>query len=116
MSALLPWDAGYDTGQIPELLGTYLEHRRASGAQPLDLARELLQYGPTAGTIRPVVAAALDRDDGIRADPESIVVTVGAQEAMLLVLRALFAGPRDVLAVEPMAARKMIAANGTSST
>ena len=31
--------------------------------------------------------------------PESIVVTVGCQEAMFLTLRALIAGPRDVLLV-----------------
>src|SRR5690606_13203770 len=45
------------------------------------------------------VAATIANDDGIEVSPESIVVTVGAQEGMLLALRALVRDPRDVLLV-----------------
>jgi (S)-3,5-dihydroxyphenylglycine transaminase len=38
-------------------------------------------------------------DENIDVPAESIVVTVGAQEAMLLLLRALISGPQDVLLV-----------------
>ncbi|HEY3004803.1 MAG TPA: PLP-dependent aminotransferase family protein, partial [Kribbellaceae bacterium] len=62
--------------------------------------RDLLyQYGPTVGQIRELVAASLRDDENVDVAPESVVVTVGSQEAMLLVLRALMAGPDDVLLV-----------------
>jgi (S)-3,5-dihydroxyphenylglycine transaminase len=38
-------------------------------------------------------------DEGIMAAPEAVVVTVGCQEAMFITLRALHAGPDDVLIV-----------------
>ncbi|GGU32543.1 aminotransferase-like domain-containing protein [Lentzea flava] len=64
--------------------------------------RELMQYGRTQGVINDLVARNLLVDEGITASPESIVVTVGCQEAMFLVLRALRATPSDVvLAVAP---------------
>jgi (S)-3,5-dihydroxyphenylglycine transaminase len=59
----------------------------------------LYQYGPTAGQIRELIATSLREDENIDVPPESIVVTVGSQEAMLLVLRALFSRPDDVLLV-----------------
>ncbi|MFD7664973.1 PLP-dependent aminotransferase family protein [Streptomyces sp. NPDC059788] len=66
------------------------------------IVRALFQYGRTKGIVRDLVARHLAVDEGIVADPESIVVTVGAQEAMLLVLRALRRDGRDVaLAVSP---------------
>jgi (S)-3,5-dihydroxyphenylglycine transaminase len=59
----------------------------------------VFQYGPTAGRIRELIARSLRDDENIDVPAESIVVTVGCQEAMLLVLRALIAGPRDVFLV-----------------
>ncbi|MFF1481773.1 aminotransferase class I/II-fold pyridoxal phosphate-dependent enzyme [Streptomyces sp. NPDC058301] len=50
-----------------------------------------------------LIARCLERDEGIEADPEAVVVTVGCQEAMFLVLRALRSDDRDVLlSVSPM--------------
>lgn len=64
--------------------------------------RTVFQYGRTKGIIHELVATNLQLDEGIAVDPESIVVTVGCQEAMFLVLRALRADDRDVLlAVSP---------------
>ena len=59
----------------------------------------MYQYGPTSGMIRELVAASLRADEEIDVPPESIVVTVGCQEAMLLVVRALIRDPTDVLLV-----------------
>ncbi|AGM07910.1 PLP-dependent aminotransferase family protein [Amycolatopsis keratiniphila] len=59
----------------------------------------LHQYGPSRGLINDLLADALRADVGVDVDPEAIVVTVGCQEAILLTLRALFAGPRDLFAV-----------------
>lgn len=62
----------------------------------------LFQYGRTKGILHELIARHLALDEQVTVDPEAIVVTVGCQEAMFLVLRALRAGPRDVLlAVAP---------------
>ncbi|MGW1489643.1 aminotransferase-like domain-containing protein, partial [Micromonospora parva] len=54
------------------------------------------------GIVHHLIARHLAVDEGITVDGEDIVVTVGCQEAMFLVLRALRAGPTDVLlAVAP---------------
>lgn len=55
------------------------------------------QYGTTKGIICDLIARHLAEDENIQADPESVVVTVGFQEAVFLVLRALRASERDVL-------------------
>ncbi|MFI0982557.1 PLP-dependent aminotransferase family protein [Streptomyces sp. NPDC021093] len=78
----------------------FLEHLvHEEGHTPARARRLLFEYGPSRGLINKIVADALRRDQGIDVPPSSIVVTVGAQEAMLLVLRALFRTRDDVLAV-----------------
>lgn len=59
--------------------------------------QQLGQYGRTSGMIREVIAKHLELDEGIRVDTDSIVVTVGAQEAMAIVLATLFDGHHDIL-------------------
>src|SRR2546421_10439398 len=77
----------------------FLDHLVRTRSGNRDVARRLLfEYGPSAGIINDLVADAL-RGDGIDVPAAAIVMTVGAQEALLLVLRALFGGPGDVLAV-----------------
>ncbi|MGH3692815.1 MAG: PLP-dependent aminotransferase family protein [Pseudonocardiaceae bacterium] len=64
--------------------------------------RILCQYGRTSGIVHDLIARSLTLDEHINVDPESIVVTVGCQEAIFLVLRALRSSDRDaVLAVSP---------------
>lgn len=94
-----PYDGFFDVEQIFGHLRRYLDHLAAHGRTPAEVRTALYQYGPTAGQIRDVIADSLRVDEGIDVPPESIVVTVGAQEAMLLVLRALVAGPEDVVLV-----------------
>ncbi|AUH39252.1 aminotransferase-like domain-containing protein [Streptomyces sp. CMB-StM0423] len=94
-----PYDGFFDTEQVFTHMRTYLDHLAAHGGTPEDIRTALYQYGPTAGQIREIIAESLRADEGIDVPAESVVVTVGAQEAMLLVLRALFSGPDDVLMV-----------------
>jgi (S)-3,5-dihydroxyphenylglycine transaminase len=62
----------------------------------------LLQYGRTKGIIHDLVARNLAVDENIEVDPESVVVTVGCQEALYLTLRALRRTEQDaLLAVRP---------------
>ncbi|MFC4114321.1 aminotransferase class I/II-fold pyridoxal phosphate-dependent enzyme [Nonomuraea zeae] len=94
-----PHDGFFATEDVFTHLRRYVDHLEESGATPAQVRSALFQYGPTNGQIRDLVAASLRADEGIDVPPSSIVVTVGAQEAMLLAVRALIAGPDDVLLV-----------------
>jgi (S)-3,5-dihydroxyphenylglycine transaminase len=94
-----PYDGFFDTEQIFRYIRSYLDHLLENGNSPDQIRDALFQYGPTAGRIRGLIAASLREDENIDVRPESIVVTVGCQEAMFLALRALISCPRDVLLV-----------------
>lgn len=82
---------------LPRYLRTFIDYLGAEKART-----QLFQYGRTKGLIHELIAANLAVDEGIDADPESIVVTSGCQEAMFIVCRALRSDDRDVLlAVAP---------------
>jgi (S)-3,5-dihydroxyphenylglycine transaminase len=94
-----PYDGFFDTEQIFTAIRRYLDHLAELGNSPEQIRAAMFQYGPTAGQIRELIAASLREDEGIEVPAESIVVTVGFQEAMLLALRALISGPGDVFLV-----------------
>ncbi|MFD4601292.1 PLP-dependent aminotransferase family protein [Streptomyces sp. NPDC058464] len=94
-----PYDGFFDVDQVFGHLREYIGHLAAGGDSADRIRDAIFQYGPTAGLIRQLIADSLRVDEGIDVGPESIVVTVGCQEAMFLVLRALIAGPGDVLLV-----------------
>jgi (S)-3,5-dihydroxyphenylglycine transaminase len=94
-----PYDGFFDTEDIFAHLRRYLDHLAEAGQSPQQIRTAMYQYGTTAGQIRQLIADSLRVDEDIDVSAESIVVTVGAQEGMLLVLRALIAGPEDVLLV-----------------
>ncbi|HWW72349.1 MAG TPA: PLP-dependent aminotransferase family protein [Duganella sp.] len=86
-----------DVGHYLDVYVRYLsEKQNLSAAQ---VRRRLYQYGPARGQINELLADALRMDEQIEVAPRDIVVTVGCQEAMVLVLRTLCPGPNDVLAV-----------------
>ena len=94
-----PYGGFFELESIFDSVRRFLDHLAESGRSPAAVRNALYQYGPSAGIIRDLIAASLRDDEGIEAGPESIVVTVGAQEAMFLALRALFADRDDVLLV-----------------
>lgn len=94
-----PYDGFFRTGQIFTHFRRYLDHLAGGGESDAQIRDALFQYGPTAGRIRELIADSLRVDENIDVAPESIVVTVGCQEAMFLALRALISGPADVLLV-----------------
>jgi (S)-3,5-dihydroxyphenylglycine transaminase len=94
-----PYDGFFDSEQIFAHIRRYLDHLAESGRSPEQIRTAMYQYGTTAGQIRELIADSLRVDERMDVPAESIVVTVGAQEGMLLVLRALIAGPDDVLMV-----------------
>ena len=73
-----------------EHLEPYLQYRQSSDLDALG------QYGRTNGIIGDLIAKLLANDQGIQADPDDIVVTVGCQEAMFLCLLTLCSRPDDV--------------------
>lgn len=70
-----------------------------SGCAERQVWEDLGQYNRTNGLIRDLISDHLANDEGIHVSPESIIVTVGAQEAMAIALNGLFDPASDVLLV-----------------
>ncbi|BCL17912.1 aminotransferase-like domain-containing protein [Micromonospora sagamiensis] len=98
-----PHEGFFSVDLIRRYLDTYTEHLlREYDRDETRVCQDLLQYGRTKGLIHDLVAKSLSVDEGIEVDPDSIVVTVGAQEGLYLVLRALRRTAGDaILAVQP---------------
>ncbi len=94
-----PYEGFFEPEDVPAYLETYLDHLADRGLGRDAVRTALFQYGPTKGIINELVVRSLANDEGLTVDPGAVVVTVGAQEGMLLTLRALCAGPDDVLLV-----------------
>ncbi|MFF0468740.1 PLP-dependent aminotransferase family protein [Micromonospora zamorensis] len=103
LAAGRPYEEFFDLAAVHRHLDTFHRHLTDDLGHSSEQARRLLlQYGRTKGIVHHLIARNLAVDEGITVDPEAVVVTVGCQEAMFLVLRALRAGPEDVLlAVAP---------------
>lgn len=93
-----PYEGFFDTDQLHEYLKVFTDYLRSErGMTEHQVSRTLFQYGDTKGVIAELIARNLAVDEDIHADPRSVVVTVGFQEALFLVLRALRADDRDAL-------------------
>jgi (S)-3,5-dihydroxyphenylglycine transaminase len=103
LAAGRPAEQFFQTESIERYLRRFCLHLQSDlGYSEEEVRRALFQYGRTKGIVHGLIAANLAQDEGISVDPESIVVTVGCQEAMFLVLRALRSTASDVLlAVAP---------------
>jgi len=88
---------------VPESLGkvqTYVDYRAAtSGLDPRAIWSDLGQYNKTNGLINDLIVRQLANDEGITADPRSIMVTCGCQEGMVILLVGLFNPATDSLLV-----------------
>lgn len=97
-----PSDANHDLTKLSVYIERYLRHARDSGVTETRLTKLMFMYGPVNGFILTEVARMLAKDEGIEVPPEAIMITNGAQEAMLVALRGLCTGPDDVLlAISP---------------
>jgi len=95
-----PYEGLFDPDSVTADIATYTAYLRDSlGFGPGRVREALFQYGRTNGQIHALVARTVANDEDLHVPPEAVVVTVGAQEGMLLAVRALAAGPRDVLLV-----------------
>ncbi|MDQ3788208.1 MAG: PLP-dependent aminotransferase family protein [Actinomycetota bacterium] len=102
LAAGRPYDGFYSVEDVIRYQRSYVDHLRDSGAGEERIRGLLLQYGRTNGQLGELIARMLEIDENITVPAESVMVTAGCQEAMIIALRALCAGPRDViLAAEP---------------
>ncbi|MEU1967499.1 PLP-dependent aminotransferase family protein [Micromonospora sediminicola] len=103
LAAGRPYEEFFDSALLHAHLDRFRRHLADDlGLDRAQVDRTLLQYGRTKGIVHHLIARHLAVDERMTVDPETIVVTVGCQEAMFLVLRALRADPADVLfAVAP---------------
>ena len=102
LAAGRPFDEFYAVEDVQRYLAAYVGHLRAQGLAEARVRQAILQYGRTNGLLGAMIARMLELDEDIRVPAESIMVTSGCQEAMIIALRGLCAGPEDVvLAAEP---------------
>lgn len=102
LAAGRPFDEFYTVEDVERYLSVYLGHLRAQGMAESHIREAILQYGRTNGQLGALIARMLEIDENIRVPAESIMVTSGCQEAMIIALRGLCANPEDVvLAAEP---------------
>ncbi len=97
LAAGRPYEGYFRTEDIARHLATYTDYLAAAGRTPSEIRRQLMQYGRTNGFIHDLIARTLATDEGIEVPPEAVMVTTGCQEAMVIALRGLGAGPRDVI-------------------
>jgi (S)-3,5-dihydroxyphenylglycine transaminase len=99
-----PFEEFFDVALIHQYIDSFCDYLRTDlGYSQARASQALFQYGRTKGIVHELVARHLSLDEGIEVDPESIVVTVGCQEGMLIALRALRRDERDiVLSISPM--------------
>jgi (S)-3,5-dihydroxyphenylglycine transaminase len=98
-----PCEEFFDVKLIHQYLDYFCEYLRDDlGYSEAQVSQTLFQYGRTKGIVHELIARQLAADEGISIPAESVVVTVGCQEAMFIVLRALRRDSDDLLlAVSP---------------
>lgn len=94
-----PYEGFFDDLDLSQYIKRYVDHLHSLELTSSQVNRRLYQYGPSRGHINQLIADALRVDEGIEVSPEAIVITVGCQEAVYLVLSALFSYKSDLLAI-----------------
>jgi (S)-3,5-dihydroxyphenylglycine transaminase len=98
LAAGRPTERYFDLARVHRYLDTFHAYLTTTfGGDQARADREMMQYGRTKGIIHELIARHLATDEDIHVPAESIVVTVGCQEAMYLTLRALRRTSADVL-------------------
>jgi len=102
LAAGRPFDEFYAVTDVERYLACYVDYLRVQGMSEAEVRQAILQYGRTNGQLGMMIARMLEVDEDISVPEESIMVTSGCQEAMIIALRGLCAEPEDVvLAAEP---------------
>lgn len=95
-----PYLVHLDNADLGRYLTLGVEHLgKERGLDPTRARRLLVDYGPSRGLINDLVATSVRADLDVDVPADSIVITVGAQEGMLLALRAVMRADKDLLGV-----------------
>lgn len=93
-----PMDAHFGVEDCVESISEFVSSTaEGRGISRQQVWNELGQYSRTNGVINDLIAKQLARDEGIHVSAGAIMVTVGAQEAMAVVLAGIFESGKDVL-------------------
>ncbi|GAB1336229.1 PLP-dependent aminotransferase family protein [Streptomyces sp. E-15] len=93
-----PYEGFYEVAALGDHLAAFERYLVDElGLGPEAVRRAFFQYGRTKGLIHHLISRHLANDERLAVDPESVLVTTGCQEAMVLVLRALRRDDRDVV-------------------
>jgi (S)-3,5-dihydroxyphenylglycine transaminase len=93
-----PHESLFSVREAVEAMDRFVRHRAVTRAvEVAAVMDELGQYHRTNGIINDLIARQLANDEGIEVTADDIMVTNGAQEAMLVLLLGLFDPTRDVL-------------------
>jgi (S)-3,5-dihydroxyphenylglycine transaminase len=102
LAAGRPFDEFYAVEDVERYLSGYVGYLRGQGVDEARIRQAILQYGRTNGQLGTMIARFLEIDEGIQVPADSVMVTSGCQEAMIIALRGLCASEKDViLAAEP---------------
>lgn len=88
----------FNVSNIISCFHTYAEvmgHNPQNTADIDDFYNSLGQYNKTKGIINDAIAKLLKNDEDIIVDPEHIMVTIGAQEAMSIIIDSIFDSSRS---------------------
>lgn len=88
----------FDLCGYMDLFITYYSQNQ--GKSEVEVRKLLMQYNRSKGFINELVCEYFKNDETIVVDPSDIIMTVGAQEAMVLILKALIGEKEDILLVE----------------
>jgi len=97
LAAGRPYDGFFNEADLARFIGVFGDHLRNIGRSDRQVATTLMQYGRTNGFVGDLIARLLATDEDIQVSADAIALTTGCQEAMVIVLRALCATPRDVI-------------------
>ncbi|MGO4295017.1 aminotransferase-like domain-containing protein [Chitinophaga sp. RAB17] len=86
---------------FPVYFNTYVDAVAAAEKKDRQtVMNNLGQYNRAKGIINEQVAAYLEKDEGIKANPEDLLITVGTQEALAIAVMTLCDKEKDVIIVE----------------
>ena len=98
LAAGRPDDRFFDWSETQHTVDAFTDHLIAeTGQSRAEVTALWGQYGKTTGLICEQIAKMLWVDETIAVDPESILVTVGAQEGMALLIMGMCDPARDVI-------------------
>lgn len=96
-----PDETFFDIDKIGHYFEVYTNYTlNKTNIEKEELIRNLGQYNKSKGIINDIVSTYLNKQYAIKVAPESLLMTIGTQESIILTLTALINNDTDVIAVE----------------